>query len=104
MTLGDDVSTPARASPAKRHAGAGRDDVFFTAVEQAGLPMVVTDPRQADNPVVFANDAFLRMTGYSSAEVLGRNCRSMRGPETDAEAIDAIRRASASDRSSPSNC
>jgi PAS domain S-box-containing protein len=66
--------------------------------------MIVACPCKADNPVVFANDAFLRMTGYSSAQVLGRDCRSMRGPETDAEAIDAIRRASASDRSSPPNC
>jgi PAS domain S-box-containing protein len=92
MALGDDVSTPARASPAKRHAGAGRDDVFFTAVEQAGLPMVVTDPRQADNPVVFANAAFVEMTGYPPDQVLGRNCRFMQGPETDA-AIGAIGRA-----------
>ena len=88
----------------ERHAAAKRDGAFFAAIGQAGLPMIVADPRQADNPVVFANDAFLRMTGYSAAEVLGRNCRSIRGPETDAEAIDAIRRASASDRGSPSNC
>ncbi len=54
MAPGDDASTPARASSSKRHAGAGRDDVFFATIEQAGLPMVVTDPRQADNPVVFA--------------------------------------------------
>ena len=85
----------------ERHAAAKCDGAFFAAIGQAGLPMIAADPRQADNPVVFANDAFLRMTGYSAAEVLSRNCRSMRAPETD---VEAIRRASASDRSSPPNC
>ena len=63
--------------------------------------MIVAGSCQANDPIVFANDAFLRMTGYSAAEVLSRNCRSMRAPETD---VEAIRRASASDRSSPPNC
>lgn len=89
----DDASKRARDFPEAVGPGAGSDDVFFAAVAQAGLPMVVTNPRQADNPIIFANPAFLRMTGYSAEEVLGRNCRFVQGPETDAAAIQALRRA-----------
>jgi PAS domain S-box-containing protein len=94
MGPNNDASSPASgrqvgiAGPA-----AGRGDVFFAAVSQANLPMVVTDPRQADNPIVSANAAFLRMTGYGADEVLGRNCRFMQGPGTDSAAIQKIRHA-----------
>jgi len=55
--------------------------------------MVVTDPRQADNPIVLANHAFLELTGYSAEEVIGRNCRFLQGPETDPRDLDRLRRA-----------
>jgi len=86
---------PERADAFRSGAGpsAGEGEIFLSAVEQAGLPMLVTDPRQADNPIVFANAAFLRMAGYRAEEVLGRNCRFMQGPETDAGSIRDLRRA-----------
>lgn len=89
----DDASMSPRELPAGLGPAAGQDDVFFAAVAQAGLPMVVTDPRRTDNPIVFANPAFLRMTGYRAEEVLGRNCRFIQGPDTDAAAIRELRRA-----------
>ena len=52
--------------------------------------MVVTDPRQPDNPIVFANNAFCRLTGYAREEVLGRNCRFMQGPASDPDAVVRI--------------
>ncbi len=55
--------------------------------------MVVTDPNQPDNPIVFANPAFQHMTGYPAAELLGRNCRFMQGPGTDQAAILQLRQA-----------
>ena len=63
------------------------------AVERTRMPMVVTDPRQADNPIVLANAAFLDMTGYGAEEVIGRNCRFLQGAETDAETVAEIGRA-----------
>lgn len=57
------------------------------------MPMVVTDPRQSDNPIVLANRSFLDETGYSSEEVIGRNCRFLQGPQTDPEAVNKIRAA-----------
>lgn len=53
--------------------------------------VLLTDPHQADNPIVFANNAFLRHTGYARYEVLGRNARFLQGPETDSLSVMAIR-------------
>ena len=72
---------------------ADRHDLFFAAIEMTRMPMVVTNPNLPDNPIVFANQAFLNTTGYSMDEVLDRNCRFLRGPGTDRQAVDAIRRA-----------
>ncbi|URD60029.1 PAS domain-containing protein [Sphingomonas sp. KRR8] len=55
--------------------------------------MILTDPRQHDNPVVFANKAFLDLTGYEEKEVLGRNCRFLQGPRTDQEHVRELREA-----------
>ncbi|GJD47404.1 Blue-light-activated protein [Methylobacterium crusticola] len=70
-----------------------RNDIFFAAVEMTRMPMIVTDPRQPDNPIIFANQAFRGMTGYEPHELIGRNCRFLQGPETDPGTVDEIRRA-----------
>lgn len=72
---------------------ADRHDLFFAAIEMTRMPMIVTDPNQPDNPVIFANQAFLNTTGYEMHEVMGRNCRFLQGPETDREAIANVRKA-----------
>jgi PAS domain S-box-containing protein len=69
------------------------NDPFAEAVRATRMPMVISDPRLPDNPVVFANAAFCRLTGYSRAETIGRNCRFLQGPETDPEAVARIRAA-----------
>jgi len=77
---------------------AHRDGVFFAAVEKTRMPMTIVDARQADYPIIFSNDAFLEMTGYSEHEVLGRNCRFLQGPETDRRSVQVIRAALAENR------
>lgn len=54
---------------------------------------VLSDPKLPDNPIVFASPGFYEMTGYTSKEVLGRNCRFLQGPGTDRKAVDIIRHA-----------
>lgn len=49
--------------------------------------VIITDPLQPDNPIIDANPAFERMTGYTKAEVMGRNCRFLQGPESQPEVI-----------------
>ena len=69
----------------------GRGDPFAAAIRGTRMPMVITDPRQTDNPIVFANQAFQVLTGYDRSDIIGRNCRFLQGPETDAAAVKAIR-------------
>lgn len=54
---------------------------------------VLSDPKLPDNPIVFATPDFYKLTGYTSEEVLGRNCRFLQGPGTDKRAVDVIRKA-----------
>ncbi|MFY9293504.1 MAG: hybrid sensor histidine kinase/response regulator [Methylorubrum rhodinum] len=68
-------------------------DIFFAAVETTRMPMIVTDPHQPDNPIIFANRAFARMTGYSVDELIGTNCRFLQGPETDRDTVAEVREA-----------
>lgn len=71
----------------------GKGDPFAAAVRATRMAMIITDPRRDDNPIVFVNDAFLTMTGYSRAEIMGRNCRFLQGRDTDASAVRQIRAA-----------
>jgi PAS domain S-box-containing protein len=75
-----------------------RGNIFFAAVEMTRMPMVVTDPRQPDNPIVFANGAFYDLTGYSAEETMGRNCRFLQGEQTDRRTVDEVRQAIAEQR------
>lgn len=74
-------------------------DPFVSAVRATRMPMLVTDPRRPDNPIVFVNDAFSKLTGYHHDEIIGRNCRFLQGPETNRDDIAKIR--SAIDRRVP---
>ncbi|XP_057777102.1 protein TWIN LOV 1 [Salvia miltiorrhiza] len=44
---------------------------------------VLTDALLPDLPIVYASEAFLKLTGYARHEVLGRNCRFLSGAHTD---------------------
>jgi PAS domain S-box-containing protein len=82
---------PPAASP---QAMVDRLELAAIALDRTRMPMVVTDPRLPDNPIVLANQAFLNLTGYAADEILGRNCRFLQGedacPATVAELRSAI--------------
>jgi PAS domain S-box-containing protein len=75
------------------HKISASNDPFAAAVRATRMPMLVTDPSQADNPIVFLNDAFTKLTGYTREEVLGQNCRFLQGPGTNLEDIARVRNA-----------
>ncbi|KAG8657685.1 phototropin-2 isoform X1 [Manihot esculenta] len=52
---------------------------------------VVSDATKPDCPIMYASSGFFSMTGYSSKEVIGRNCRFLQGPETDQAEVAKIR-------------
>ena len=55
--------------------------------------ITLSDPDQEDNPLVYANEAFELITGYSREEILGRNCRFLQGSDRDQEGVEQIREA-----------
>jgi PAS domain S-box-containing protein len=60
--------------------------------------VTLSDPDLPDNPIVYANEIFERMTGYSRDEIVGRNCRFLQADDRDQEALDEIRAALADQR------
>ena len=50
----------------------------------------VVDGAAAEQPIIFANDAFVRRTGYAREEVIGRSMRVLHGPETDQAEVARI--------------
>ena len=83
----------------ERLAGAHvREDPFAAAFKATRMPMIVTDPSQSDNPIIFCNAAFQKLTGYGEDELLGRNCRLLQGPKTSRETVTRIREAIAAGR------
>jgi PAS domain S-box-containing protein len=68
-------------------------DPFVAAVRATRMPMIITNPRLPDNPVVFANNAFCRLSGYPRDEILGRNCRFLQGPKSNPATVRRIREA-----------
>lgn len=61
------------------------------AIESAVNGIIITDPSQKDNPIVYANQGFLDLTGFERDEVVGRNCRFLQCEDTDQEAVAKIR-------------
>ncbi len=55
--------------------------------------ITLSDPDLEDNPLVYANEAFELITGYSREEIIGRNCRFLQGNDRDQEGIEQIRQA-----------
>jgi PAS domain S-box-containing protein len=75
-----------QASPETLRAG-----LFAQVVEVANAGVIITDPHQPDNPIIFANPAAAAMTGYSVGELVGQNYRILFGPATDPAMIDRLR-------------
>ncbi|KAI9054835.1 hypothetical protein LZ554_001979 [Drepanopeziza brunnea f. sp. 'monogermtubi'] len=51
----------------------------------------ITDPKSADNPIRFASDGFVAVTGYSRRDIVPRNCRFLQGDRTDRVAVRRLR-------------
>ena len=67
--------------------------VLKQAVDATSSGIIISDPHLPDNPIIYHNSTFERLTGYQEAEITGRNCRFLQGPDTNPEAISCIRQA-----------
>jgi PAS domain S-box-containing protein len=85
-------------SASAKAALADRKELAAIAFERTRMPMVVTDARKPDHPIVLANKSFLELTGFTAEEVIGRNCRFLQGPATSPIAVAEIRAGIADER------
>ena len=64
---------------------------LLAAMMHSTEPMVLSDPHAPDHPMIAVNPAFERLTLYSAAECVGRNCRFLQGDGTDRTTPKRIR-------------
>lgn len=67
-------------------------DLLLRAIDTATNAISISDARAPDLPLVYANRAFLKLTGYGADNVVGRNCRFLQGPETDQAQVRPLAR------------
>mgnify|MGYP000002912590 CR=1 FL=1 len=61
------------------------------ALDEAPVGVTLADPDREDDPLVYVNEGFERITGYSPSECYGRNCRFLQGEHTDPEPVARLR-------------
>ncbi|WP_414527153.1 PAS domain S-box protein [Nodularia chucula] len=61
--------------------------------------IIIADARLANNPVIYVNPAFEKITGYSYTEVMGQNCRFLQGEDTEQTGMEQVRKSIQSGRS-----
>jgi PAS domain S-box-containing protein len=61
------------------------------AVAASSNGILITDPNLPDNPIVYVNPAFVKTTGYSMEEAIGRNCRFLQGEDRGQPALEELR-------------
>ncbi len=66
-------------------------DLFIKAVQASNNGIVITDMNLPDQPLIYVNPSFERMTGYSAEECLGKNCRFLQGTDRDQSSVHIIR-------------
>ncbi len=72
------------------------------ALDSTDHGILITDPSLPNNPIIYANESFERITGYAISEVFGRSLRFLQGEERVDEEnqpdIDEIRESIEEDR------
>ncbi|WP_242118919.1 PAS domain-containing sensor histidine kinase [Aestuariivivens sediminicola] len=63
------------------------------ALQSSNNGIVITDALKYDNPVIYFNSTFQKLTGYTQEEILHKNCRFLQGEDTDQKGLDVLRKA-----------
>jgi diguanylate cyclase (GGDEF)-like protein/PAS domain S-box-containing protein len=69
------------------------DDLVRRALASTTSGVTITDMTAPDQPIIFVNSAFERLSGLPAEQLLGRNCRLLQGKDTDPTAVSRIRAA-----------
>lgn len=74
-------------------------EYLYEIFDQSSNVIIITDPNKEDNPIVYVNNAFTKLFGYTYQEVQGKNCRFLHANNHDQEALHKVRDAIISQRS-----
>jgi PAS domain S-box-containing protein len=77
----------------ERKRGEAQMRLMERAMAAATNGIIITDTRQPDLPIIYANPAFERITGYTREEVVGLNCRFLQRDDRDQPALNQLRQA-----------
>ncbi|QFP77453.1 GAF domain-containing protein [Deinococcus sp. AJ005] len=75
------------------HASSADLQLLSQALATSVHSVVIADARQPDQPIIYVNPAFERMSGYPASQILGRNCRFLQGQDWDQGARHELRQA-----------
>ena len=67
--------------------------VLTHAMDEATVSIIISDIKRIGQPVIYVNNAFEALTGFTRDEIIGKNCRVLQSNETNSEAINDIRNA-----------
>jgi len=81
-----------------RHQSEAQQRLYERAISATTVGMLITDACHPDHPIISCNAAFERITGYTEAEIIGKNPRFLHGPDTDPEAVRVMRDAIRAER------
>ena len=68
-------------------------ELHTRAMSSTSCGITISDARHPERPLIYVNDAFVEVTGYSREEALGRSCRFLQKDDRDQPAVHRIRRA-----------
>jgi len=68
------------------------ESVKERAMDEAPVGITLSDPTLEDNPLVYVNEAYEELTGYSAEFAVGRNCRFLQGEGTNEAAVEEMAR------------
>lgn len=64
--------------------------IFNATLSSLELGVIITNPKEEANPVIYVNQSYSKITGYSFDEIVGKSPGRFQGDETDQEAINKI--------------
>ncbi|MEG4441962.1 PAS domain S-box protein [Microcoleus sp. AT9_B5] len=67
--------------------------LYDRAITATSTGVTISDATDPENPIIYCNPAFERMTGYRRQEIIGKNCQFLQGSDTDPAAVERIREA-----------
>lgn len=84
----------AQNEPSDLETGSGIADNLLLkdrALDVAAEGITISDMRLPEQPLIYINEGFERLTGYSAKSMLGKNCRFLQGKDTDPATVQEIR-------------